>query len=113
MARTIKPLSTTILGRLTAVLVDYLGIRPSSPESLAAVVEPNLNFVRTLKASYWEVGQDLDAADRIEFFTIIALRLTGEQWPTQDQGEAYYTGSFLPRLRDAALAAGWEVVDGV
>ncbi|MCB8881086.1 hypothetical protein ACELLULO517_12640 [Acidisoma cellulosilytica] len=111
MARTIKPLSSTILDRLTHVLVRYLGIRPSSPEALAAVVEPNQNFVRMLKASYWEPGQDLDTADRSAFFTLIALRFAGEAWPSQEQGKAYFTKTFLPRLHEGAEAAGWAVVE--
>jgi hypothetical protein len=111
MARAIKPLSSTILERLTGVLVDYLGIRPSSPEALAAVVEPNQAFVRTLKAFYWEAGQDLDAADRSEFFALIAQRFAGEPWPSHEQGKAYFTKTFLPRLHEGALSAGWIVVD--
>jgi hypothetical protein len=99
------------MDRLTSVLVRYLGIRPSSPEALAVVVEPNQNFVRILKTSYWEAGQDLDAGDRSEFFRLIALRFAGESWPSQEQGKAYYTKTFLPRLHEGALAAGWTVVE--
>jgi hypothetical protein len=111
MARSVKPLSSAILERLTGVLVDYLGIRPSSPEALAAVVEPNHRFVRTLKNSYWEAGHDLDAADRSAFFALIALRFAGEPWPTHEQGKSYYTDVFLPSLREGAEAAGWMVVE--
>ena len=110
MARTIKPLSSAILERLTHVLVRYLGIRPSSPEALAAVVEPNLTFVRTLKSAYWEAGEDLDSPDRIAFFHLIARRFAGEPWPAQDKGKEYFTKTFLPSLQEGALAAGWTVV---
>jgi hypothetical protein len=110
MSRTIKPLSTAILERLTGVLIKDMGIRPSSPEALATVVETDRTFARTMKTLYWQAGEGLKTSDRNDFKDMIAHRFAGEAWPSPNDDLLYFENSFIPRLRAGALDAGWEIV---